>query len=402
MTNAFLRNFTRRGILASTALAAIAFSVAPASAQRAEPCIGGSWELTGPLAHIGRQIRYGVETALAEINAAGGVLGQQLQLRVYDDIGEPPRAVDNALRIGEQDNCIAMIGGARTPSAIALRETLHDMGMPWIGVVSAGVRVLNHEGTRNEWMFRVGLNDGIVAPFLVQNALDLAPSGKIGFMYEATAWGQGALPVVNAAAETAGVTFASVETFNIGDTDMTAQLMRLRDAGAEALVFYGVDGETDAILRSMERLDYRPPLVAALGIGAQLSETAGPLADGVRVIGTYSFWGELSETGQRVLDTIIANYDEVSGPRDLLMHSGTASAYDVTHLIARAVAHAGSFDRAAMRDALYEVQHEGLITNYSPAFSPESHDALTSDKYNMFVFHDGMVIPVSQSPFAAK
>lgn len=402
MRSDFLRKLALKGSLASAVLAAVSFSATPAAAQRAEPCIGASWELTGALAHMGRQIRYGVETALAEINAAGGVLGQQLRLRVYDDAGEPPRAVDNAMRIGEQDNCIVMIGGARTPSAIALRQPLHDMGLPWIGVVSAGVRVLDHEGRANKWMFRVGLNDGLVAPFLVDNALKLAPNRKVAFMHEASAWGQGAAPVVQAAAKAANLTFAAVETFNVGDTDMTAQLIRLRDAGAESIVYYGLDAETDAILRSMERLNYRPVIVSALGIGAQLASTAGPLANGVRVMGSFSFWGKLDPNAQRVLDAIKANYKEVTGPKDLLLHSGTASAYDVTNIIARAITLAGSFDRAKMRDALYKVEYKGLITHYNPAFTPQNHDALRSDMYKLFVFHDGMVIPVQDSPYAKK
>jgi branched-chain amino acid transport system substrate-binding protein len=402
MKTGFIRKLATQGSLASTVFLAISMSATPAAAQRAEPCIGASWELTGALAHLGRQIRYGVETALAEINASGGVLGQQLRLRVYDDAGEPPRAVDNAMRIGEQDNCIAMIGGARTPSAIALRQPLHDMGLPWIGVISAGVRVLEHEGRANKWMFRVGLNDGLVAPFLVDNALLLAPNRKIAFMHEASAWGQGAAPVVQAAAKTANLAFVGTETFNVGDTDMTAQLMRLRDAGAESVVYYGLDAETDAILRSMERLNYRPTLVSALGIGAQLSSTAGPLANGVRVMGSFSFWGKLDDNAQRVLNAIKTNYKEVTGPKDLLIHSGTASAYDVTNIIARAITLAGSFDRAKMRDALYKVDYKGLITHYNPAFTPQNHDALRSEMYKLFAFHDGMVIPVQDSPYAKK
>lgn len=402
MKTGFIHKLATQSSLASTVFLAISMSATPAAAQRAEPCIGASWELTGALAHLGRQIRYGVETALAEINASGGVLGQQLRLRVYDDAGEPPRAVDNAMRIGEQDNCIAMIGGARTPSAIALRQPLHDMGLPWIGVISAGVRVLEHEGRANKWMFRVGLNDGLVAPFLVDNALLLAPNRKIAFMHEASAWGQGAAPVVQAAAKTANLAFVGTETFNVGDTDMTAQLMRLRDAGAESVVYYGLDAETDAILRSMERLNYRPTLVSALGIGAQLSSTAGPLANGVRVMGSFSFWGKLDDNAQRVLNAIKTNYKEVTGPKDLLIHSGTASAYDVTNIIARATTLAGSFDRAKMRDALYKVDYKGLITHYNPAFTPQNHDALRSEMYKLFAFHDGMVIPVQDSPYAKK
>jgi branched-chain amino acid transport system substrate-binding protein len=63
---------------AAAAVLAAAFA-APAAAQKAEPCIAGSWELSGPLAHTGLAVRMGIETAVDEINEAGGVLGQKLR-----------------------------------------------------------------------------------------------------------------------------------------------------------------------------------------------------------------------------------------------------------------------------------------------------------------------------------
>ena len=78
------------------ALAWAAGAATPALAQRAEPCIGASWEMTGPLANNGAMLRIVVETALDRINAAGGVLGKPLKLVIYDDVGEPARAVDSA------------------------------------------------------------------------------------------------------------------------------------------------------------------------------------------------------------------------------------------------------------------------------------------------------------------
>ena len=69
--------FTHGGEVASVALSSI-LAVSPASAQKAEPCIAGSWELSGPIAHTGAAVRMGVETAVEEINEAGGVLGQKL------------------------------------------------------------------------------------------------------------------------------------------------------------------------------------------------------------------------------------------------------------------------------------------------------------------------------------
>ena len=109
--------------LAISTLALLA-PATPARAQKAEPCIGGSWELSGPLAHTGAAIRMGFDVAIDEINEAGGVLGKKLRVIAYDDQGEPARAVDNARRIGEKDNCIIMIGGARTPNALAIRPVL--------------------------------------------------------------------------------------------------------------------------------------------------------------------------------------------------------------------------------------------------------------------------------------
>src|SRR5262249_3842079 len=116
----FLRS-TSRGpaLLAGTALV-LSLSIAPANAQKAEPCIAGSWELTGALAHTGLAIKMGIDAAVDEINEAGGVLGQKLRVIAYDDQGEPSRAVDNARRIGERDNCIIMIGGYSPPHALAL------------------------------------------------------------------------------------------------------------------------------------------------------------------------------------------------------------------------------------------------------------------------------------------
>ena len=396
-------SFIRRSAAVVCAPLAIAVFAGSSQAQAAEPCIGASWELTGALAHTGLQIRYGVETALAEINAAGGILGEQVELRAYDDQGEPARAVDNALRIGEQDECVVMLGGFRTPNAIALREPLREMGLPWVGVISAGTRVIEHEDGENEWQFRVSMKDRWVAPFLVGNALDRSPSGKIGLLYEATGWGQGAVPDVRNAAEAAGTELVGEETFNIADTDMSAQLLRLKEAGAEALVFYGVDREADAILRSMERVDYRPTIVSAWGIGGQLGNTAGELSDGVLVAGTFSWWGDLEPTAQTVLDTMVEKFD-LEGPQDLLLPSGTANAYDAVYIIAKALELAGEFDREKLRDAFYEVTHEGIVASFNPAFerNQERHDAITQDAYKLFAFHENVLVPLEQTPFATE
>src|SRR5262245_24314724 len=96
----------RSSLAAWLVLGVATIAIQPATAQRAEPCIGASWEITGPLANTGAMLKVATETAIDEINAAGGVLGKPLRLVIYDDVGEPARAVDNGRRIGERDNCV--------------------------------------------------------------------------------------------------------------------------------------------------------------------------------------------------------------------------------------------------------------------------------------------------------
>lgn len=387
---------TWRPLVVVVAVSAVALSVSviPAGAQKAEPCIAGSWELSGALAHTGRAVRMGVEVAVDEINEAGGVLGQKLRVVAYDDQGEPARAVDNARRIGERDNCIVMIGGYRTPNALAIRTVLAEMGQPWMGVISAGTRVTEWEMGKNEWMFRTSMKDRWVAPFLVKHALERSKTKKIGLVFEATGWGQGAVPDVEAAAKAKGIELVGKETFNIGDVDMSAQLIRLRNAGADALVLYTVDRETNNMLRSMERIGYRPGMVSAWGITAQFGQTAGKLAEGVLVAGTFAWTGNVSPRAQKVWQRLQKKYN-LQYPGQLDMPSGTANAYDAVFIIAEALKIAGEFDKKKLRDALYEVKYEGIIAKYDPAFERkfDRHDSILPDHYKLFTYRDGYLVP---------
>jgi branched-chain amino acid transport system substrate-binding protein len=386
-------------------LAAIsALNASPAIAQRAEPCIGASWEITGPLANTGAMLRVAVETAIDEINSAGGVLGKPLRLIIYDDVGEPARAVDNGRRIGERDNCVIMMGGGRTPNAIALREPLAEMGLPWIGPISAGTKVIEHETGKNEWMFRVSMKDRWVAGYLVDQAIKRSTNGKIAFVYEGTAWGQGALPDVEAAAGRAKLTLSGRETFNLGDQDMSAQMIRLRDAGVDTIILWAVDRESANMLRSMDRIGYKPRIISAWGLTTAFAKAVGPLAEGVMVAGTFNWNGPLSQRAQTVFDHMKAKFPEIQTTADLQVPSGMANAYDATFIIVEALKIAGDFDREKLRDAMFKVNYQGIVGNYAPAFvkgDQERMDAILPAAYKLQAFQNGVLMPIEATKYAA-
>jgi branched-chain amino acid transport system substrate-binding protein len=373
---------------------------APTFAQAAsEPCIGASLPITGPTAWAAESISMGAETAIAEINAAGGVLGKELRFTTYDDAGQPPRGVDNARRIAESDNCVAMFGGWHSGVALAVVEPVHEAEMPYIAVISAGTRITENDRDPN-FVFRVSMFDRWQALALVRKSKDLSESGKIGVMYEDTGWGQGAVPDLEASAEAEGAEIVGFESFKWEDREMTAQLIRLRDAGADTIILYSRDLEANQILRSMERIDYRPRVVSAWGNTGTLGELAGPLADGMIVLQTFSWVGELEPRQQALLDSIMERYN-LGSPEDIRHGSGAANTYDAVYILAEAIRIAGSFDRTAVREALYKVELEGIVQAYSPAFTPERHNAILPENYRWTAWHEGRILPLEQTPYFA-
>ncbi|MFD1333134.1 ABC transporter substrate-binding protein [Methylopila musalis] len=369
-----------------------------ALAQAAEPCIGASLAVTGPAAFTAKAIRQGAETAIDEINERGGVLGKKLRLVVYDDAGAPPRGIENVRRIAQSDNCIAVLGGFHTGVALALRDHVNQIGIPYVGVIAAGTAVTEFDG--NKWLFRVSMKDRLAAAYLADAALERSPAKKVALLYENTGFGQGAVPDVTAALEKKGLALVGKETFNWNDADMTPQLIRLRDAGADAIILYSIDREANQIVRGLDKIGWKPVVVSAWGNSSSLGQLAGPLANGLIVAQTFSWLNDLSPKAQTVW-TAIAAKSGLKDPSELIFGSAVANAYDALNIIGEAIRVGGAYDRTAFRDALFKVRHEGLVRTYDPAFADtrEGHDALTQANYILAAWHDGVLKPLSKTPY---
>lgn len=390
----------RDGLIAGTALLVLAS--APAYAQQ-KPCIGNSAAITGPAAFGGLAIKMGAETAIEEINSKGGVLGQKLSLVQYDDAGAPPRGVDNTRRVALSDKCVAILGGYHSTVAVAQAEPVNEIGIPYVGVLAANTKAIEN-GRNPNYMFRVSAKDKWVARFLVEQALKSSKTGKIAFLYENTGWGNGALPDVKDAMAKAGKELVAIETFNWNDQDMTPQVMRARDAGADLVLLWALDREGNQIVRSMDKVTYKPTIIGAWGLAGNLGELAGPLANGVQVVQTYTFMGDMDPKKKALWEKIQAKYG-VKDPSEIKMGSGVGNAYDAVYIIAKAIEKAGAYDWKKVREALYTVNHEGLVADYKPAFDaadPERQDAILPKYYKLTVWSDGKLLPIEQTSFGKK
>lgn len=385
-----------------TLAATLTLGLFPAAAMaQQQPCIGNSAAITGPAAFGGMAIKMGAEIAVEEINEKGGVLGQKLRFVQYDDAGAPPRGVDNTRRIALSDKCVAILGGYHSTVAVAQAQPVNEIGIPYVGVLAANTKAVEN-GANPNYMFRVSAKDKWVARFLVEKALAASKTGKVAFFYENTGWGNGALPDVKDAMAKAGKELAAAETFNWNDQDMTPQVIRARDAGADVVLFWALDREGNQILRSMDKVGYKPTVIGAWGIAGNLGELAGPLSDGVQVVQTFTFMGDMDARKKALWEKIKDKYG-LKNPADVKMPSGTANAYDAVYIIAEAIKKAGSFDWKKVHNALYTVNMDGLVAEYKPAFDasdPERQDAILPKYYKLTVWVDGKLLPMEQTKYA--
>ena len=383
-------------ILALILAAAVAGG--PALAQPKEPVkIGLAAAVSGGSAASGEAIKRGIQIAMDEINARGGVLGgRKLELVVRDDEGNPAKGVTIARELVEREKVAVTFGGLHTTVALAQVPVWHELKTPYMGAWAAGTNITRN-GQKPNYVFRVSANDDYADKFLSRYATDVLKKAKPGFMLENTAWGQSNEAGLNKWFAEKGIKPVGVEKFNWNDPDMSPQLLRLRSAGADHIVLVANAPEGAQVVKSRAKIGWETAMVSHWGIsGGRFAELTGELSAGVAFLQTYSFFGKQNERGQAVLKALKDKFG-VKGAEDVIAPVGTANAYDGMHLVALAIAQAGSSEGARVRDALegLKAEYRGLIKTYKPPFSAEQHDALTDEDYIMVVWKGGKIVPIA-------
>ena len=397
MTAGLLRHYQRavRALVAGTAI--VLFGTAQAFAT--DPIkIGQVAALSGASAQSGEAITRGLTLAIDEINAKGGLLGgRMLELVQRDDESSPPKGLIAARELAA-DKVAAIFGGIDTPVSLAIVPVLNKEKQIYMGVWAAGTAI-THNGADPNYAFRVSAVDTLVDVKLLKFAHQKFGAKKVGLMLINNPWGQGNEKGLLAAAKAdPSVEIVGVEKFENNDVDMVPQLTRLKDAGADSIILVVNAPPGAQVMKSRERMGWTVPVISHWGIsGGRFPELAGPTAGDADFVQTYSFFGKQSPVGQRVLGALQKKYPQIKGPQDIFAPVGTANAYDAMHILALAIAQAGSTDPDAVRAALEDLKtpYEGLIKTYKPPFTHENHDALGPDDYIMVHYEGDNIVPVN-------
>jgi len=365
--------------------------------------VGLDADMSSASAESGEAIRRGMVVAIDEINEAGGLLGKPLELVVADHRGNPARGMDNIENFAAMDGMVAVMGGLHTPVAMAELAAIHRNNLIYLVPWAAGTKVVDNGYTPNN-VFRVSVRDAYAGRFLAEEAKRRGFK-TIGLLLEQTGWGRSNEAAFKTVGKEIGLTISNVQWFSWGVKDIRLQIEALRNSGAEAILLVANAREGAVAARTVAQLapQQRLPIISHWGItGGQFTQMVGKDLEAIDLtfLQTYSF---LRPPRPERARAFLARYyalfpGDRHEPQDIRSPVGTAHAYDLMHLLARAISKAGSVDPDKLRFALENLgSYEGLIKLYNPPFTATSHDALTQADFSLARFlPSGAIIPVQK------
>ena len=399
-TSSTFERSPRRRFAAAALSMALSLSTGTALAATPRPVllgIDGEFGLDNSTS--AQAVELGMRAAVAEINAAGGVLhGRPLQVAIKDHRSIPARGIRNIQEFAAMPDLVAVFGGRFSPVVIEELPTMratHTLFMaPW----SSADAIVDNDMHPN-YVFRLSLRDSLAMPRLLQ-AAQRRGLKRIGLLLTNTSWGRSnAEAATRAADKMPAMRIVGTSWYNWRDTSLVDKYQRLRAAGAQVVVLVAHDDEAAILVREIAALpkEQRLPLLSHWGVtGGDFAAQAGPALQKVdlSVIQTFSFFRADPARVRRFLDSA-ATVSKVRRIEDIKSPVGAAQAYDLTHLLALAIDRAGSADRKAVRDALEHLgTYRGLVKTYAPPFTPARHEALGPEQLLLARYRaDGVLVP---------
>jgi branched-chain amino acid transport system substrate-binding protein len=367
--------------LARCALAAALWPGAAAAAP-APVFVGLDLEMGVKASTSGQAVQLGVEIAIQEINAAGGVLGgRPLRAIVLDNRSVPARGAENVRELARQPDLVAVFCGRFSTVVLEEVPLLHDLELPLLDPWAAADAIVDN-GFSPNYAFRLSMRDDWAAAAMLR-AAQRRGLRRVALLLPNTGWGRSneAAMMAHLAAH-GGPDVTDVQWHNWGATTLVEDYQHLRQGGAQAILMVTNEQDGALLVRQVAALppEERLPLIAHHGIvGGDFAGLAGPGLQKVDLT-VVQFFGFREAKGPRAAHLLRAVQKATgsAGAGGITSAPAIAAAYDLTHILARAVDLAGTTRRPAVRRALEEVRgYDGAVKRFARPFTAGRHEALT-------------------------
>ena len=378
----------RRHIFAVAASAMLA-----TGAYAADIKLGVSGPFTGGSSSMGVSMRDGVRLAAKEINDAGGINGNKIVLVERDDEAKNERGVQIAQELINNEKVVATLGYINTGVALASQRFYQDAKIPVMNNVATGsILTKQFPNAPENYIFRNAAPDNIQAPLIAKEAVEKRGLKKVAILADSTNYGQLGREDLEKALKGYGVTPVAVEKFNIGDVDMTSQLLKAKNAGAEVILTYAIGPELAQIANGMAKLGWKKPMIGSWTLSmASFIDTAGKNGNGATMPQTYIQSPSTTPKRKAFQEAYLKEFKPKNN--NIASPVSAAQGYDSVYLLAAAIKQANSTEGPKIVAALQDLKTpvDGVVITYNKPFTATDHEAIKAKDVVMGVVENGRV-----------
>jgi branched-chain amino acid transport system substrate-binding protein len=315
--------------------------------------IGYFGDLTGPTFNFGQSAINGVLMATSEVNQAGGINGQKIDVVIEDDKGSPEEAARLTAKLIDQDKVVAIIAGGTSGNSRAAAPKAQASHIPMISPSSTDPAVTQ----TGNYIFRACFVDTFQGEVMANFAINTLKAKKAAIIFDFNSpYSKGLTDYFKLSFGRLGGTIVSEQTYTQGDADFKGQLSTIRSAEPDVIYIPGYYGDVALIAKQARMIGLTQPLLGGDGWDApELWQLGGDALNGAYISTHYSV-DDPSPSIQQFVDLYKQRYG------NLLPDAHAALAYDAARLLFDAIARTGSTESDKLREALAQTKNFNGVT----------------------------------------
>lgn len=257
---------------------------APAADKKAKITLAMVNPLTGDAATYGVSHKNGLELALAEINKAGGVKGQQIELLTHDDAGDPKQAAAGAQKFADMKSVVAVVGSCLSSNTLAMVPITDKAKLPHTVVSSSSHKLSG----MSKYFFRMAVQDDKVGGLMVDLSQGKFKPKKMALLYLNNDYGKGLLLSIEPQAKKHGITLTSAQTYLANDKDYSALLTKVKAEAPDVLLVGSTYTDGGLIVKQAREMGLMMPIVGPTGLySPKYMEIAGKAVENTYFLGVF-------------------------------------------------------------------------------------------------------------------
>jgi len=346
--------------------------------------VGAILAVTGPASFLGAPEAKTLEMMTEEINNKGGIMGKKIDLIIKDSGASPEKALSFAKQLIEEDKVLAIIGPSTSGETMKIKNVAEEGKTILLSCAAAEV-IVNPVA---KYVFKTPQKDSYAVVKIFQQMKKMNLS-KVGVLSSNTGFGKAGKEQIEKLAPEYGIQIVANEVYDKAATDLTAEVTKVKASGAQAILNWSIEPAQAIVIKNARQIGFKGPIFQSHGFGnIKYVEAAGPAANGVIFpAGRLLVANSLPKSNPQRAVLLKYKKDYESRYKDEVSTFG-GHAYDAMLVLTKAIEKAHSTNEEAVRNAIEDLK--GVVgTGGIFNFSPEDHNGLSIDAFDMLTVKNG-------------